>query len=58
MIIDLDLGKRKVNLSIRELEIENEKIAIKKYGKDGTSSGAALKDILGKVFSSKKTKKK
>ena len=58
MIIDLDLIKRKVNLSIKELEIENEKIAIKKYGKDGTSSGAALKDILGKVFSSKSTKKK
>ena len=58
MIIDLDLVKRKVNLSIKELEIENEKIAIKKYGKDGTSSGAALKDILGKVFSSKSTKKK
>ena len=58
MIVDLDLEKRKVNLSIKELEIQNEKIAIKKYGKDGSSSGAILGDILGKVFSSKKTKPK
>ena len=58
MIVDLDVGKRKASLSIKELEIEKEKIAIKKYGKDGTSSGAALKDILGKVFSSKKSSKK
>jgi len=58
MIVDLDKDKRKVNLSIKELEIQNEKIAIEKYGKDGSSSGAALKDILGKVFSSKKTDKK
>ncbi len=58
MIIDLDKEKRKVNLSIKELEIQNEKLAIKKYGKDGTSSGAVLGDILGKVFKSKKTKDK
>ena len=58
MIVDLDKDKRKVNLSIKELEIQNEKIAIKKYGKDGSSSGAVLGDILGKVFSSKKNKKK
>ena len=58
MIVDLDSEKRKVNLSIKELEIQNEKIAIKKYGKDGSSSGAILGDILGKVFSSKKTNPK
>ena len=40
------------------LEIHNEKIAIKKYGKDGTSSGRVLGDILGKVFKSKKDKDK
>ena len=28
-----------------------------KYGKDGTSSGQILKDVLGKVFKSNKTKK-
>ncbi len=58
MIIDLDKEKRKVNLSIKELEIQNEKLAIKKYGKDGSSSGAVLGDILGKVFKSKKNKDK
>ena len=42
----------------KELEIENEKIAIKKYGKGGTSSGQILGDILGKAFGSKKSKKK
>ena len=57
MIVDLDKEKRKVNLSIKELEKYNEKIAIKKYGKDGASSGRVLGDILGKVFKSK-TKKK
>ncbi len=58
MIIELDIEKRKLNLSIKELEIENEKRDIKKFGKDGSKSGAVLGDILGKVFSSKSTKKK
>ena len=31
---------------------------IEKYGKDGSSSGAVLGDILGKVFKSKKKKEK
>ena len=57
MIIDLDKDSRKVSLSIKELEEYNEKIAIEKYGKDGSSSGQVLGDILGKVFKSKKTKK-
>ena len=58
MIVGLDKEKRKVSLSIKELEIQNEKIAIKKYGKDGTSSGQMLGDILGKVLGSKKKKSK
>ena len=56
MITGLDKKKRKVSLSIKELEIQNEKIAIKKYG--GTSSGQSLKNILGKAFGSKKSKGK
>ena len=56
MITGLDLNKRKVTLSIKELEIKNEKIAIKKYG--GTSSGQSLKNILGKAFSKKSKNKK
>jgi len=58
MITDLDVGKRRVNLSIKDLEIQNEQRDIKKFGKDGSKSGAVLGDILGKVFSSKKAKKK
>ena len=56
MIVNLDKEKRKVSLSIKELEIQNEKAAIKKYGKDGTSSGQMLGDILGKVLGTKKKK--
>ena len=58
MIVDLDKEKRNASLSIKELEKYNEKIAIEKYGKDGSSSGAVLGDILGKVFKSKKKKEK
>ena len=56
MIIDLDVIKRKVNLSIKDLEIQNEKRDIKKFGKAGSKSGAVLGDILGKVFKSKDNK--
>ena len=58
MIVGLEKDKRKASLSIKELEIQNEKIAIKKYGKDGTSSGQVLGDILGKAFGRKKTTSK
>ena len=54
MIIDLDVASRKASLSIKELEEKNEKIAVEKYGKAGSSSGQVLGDILGKVFKSKK----
>jgi small subunit ribosomal protein S1 len=57
MVINLEKSLRKVDLSIKELEKHNEKIAIEKYGKDGSSSGQMLKDVLGKVFKSKKTEK-
>jgi small subunit ribosomal protein S1 len=57
MVINLQKSLRKADLSIKELEKHNEEIAIKKYGKDGSSSGQILKDVLGKVFKSNKTKK-
>jgi small subunit ribosomal protein S1 len=57
MVINLKKSLRKVDLSIRELEKHNEEIAIKKYGKDGSSSGQMLKNILGKVFKSEKAEK-
>ncbi len=58
MIVGLEKEKRKVALSIKELEIQNEKIAIQKYGKGGTSSGQMLGNILGKVLGKKKEKNK
>tara|TARA_Y100001970_G_scaffold279477_1_gene386910 strand:+ start:4940 stop:6682 length:1743 start_codon:yes stop_codon:yes gene_type:complete len=58
MIVGLDKEKRKASLSIKELELQNEKIAIKKYGKDATSSGQMLGDILGKVLGTKKKSNK
>ena len=58
MIVDLDKEKRKVGLSIKELEKHNEKVAIKKYGKDGTSSGRVLGDILAKYSARKRRRKK
>jgi len=57
MITNLDFKQRRVNLSIRALMKAEEAKLIKKFGKDGSSSGKVLKDILGKVFSSKKDKK-
>ncbi len=58
LLVSIDKLKRTVSLSIKELEIQNEKKAIEKYGKEGSSSGAVLGDILGKVFKSKKKKEK
>ena len=56
-IIALDKKQRKVQLSIKALEESEEAKLVKKFGKDGGSSGKVLKDILGKVFSSKKDEK-
>ena len=57
-LIELFEQQKQLAETIKELEEHNEKVAIKKYGKDGTSSGRVLGDILGKVFSSKKKKEK
>ena len=52
MITEIDLGKRKVALSIKALEEMQTKAAVKKYGSE--DSGASLGDILGKVLKKKK----
>ena len=52
MITEIDLGKRKVALSIKALEEMQTKEAVKKYGSE--DSGASLGDILGKVLKKKK----
>ena len=48
MILSVDTKNRSLNLSIKELEIKDEKEALSKYG--SSSSGASLGDILGSVL--------
>ena len=56
MLTELDLGKRKISLSIKALEEKLTKEAVKKYG--STDSGALLGDILGPLLKKKKKPKK
>tara|TARA_B100000575_G_scaffold204461_1_gene165976 strand:+ start:7194 stop:8894 length:1701 start_codon:yes stop_codon:yes gene_type:complete len=48
IIISLENKTRSINLSIKELEIQDEKEALSKYG--SSASGASLGDILGSVL--------
>jgi len=51
MIISIDNKTRIINLSIKEIEIREEKNALSKYG--SSDSGASLGDILGSVLNKK-----
>ncbi len=48
IIISIDNKSRSLNLSIKELEIQDEKEVLSKYG--SSDSGASLGDILGSVL--------
>ena len=48
IILSIDSKSRTLNLSIKELEIQDEKEALSKYG--SSTSGASLGDILGSVL--------
>ncbi len=48
IILSIDSKSRTINLSIKELEIRDEKEALNKFG--SSSSGASLGDILGSVL--------
>ena len=48
IILSIDSKNRAINLSIKELEIQDEKEALSKYG--SSASGASLGDILGSVL--------
>ena len=48
IILSIDNKTRNLNLSIKELEIRDEKEALNKYG--SSTSGASLGDILGSVL--------
>ncbi len=52
MIISLDIKNRTINLSVKEIEVQDEKEALSKYG--SSSSGASLGEILGTVLNKKK----
>ena len=51
IILSIDQKTRTLNLSIKEIEIIDEKEALSKYG--SSDSGASLGDILGSVLKKK-----
>ena len=53
MIISYDKKSRKINLSIKDIEINEEQKALHKYG--SSDSGASLGDILGDALNKKKS---
>ena len=52
MIISIENKNRLLNLSIKQIEVDEEKNALTKYG--SSDSGASLGDILGSVLKKKK----
>merc|ERR1711991_141783 len=56
-IIDLDLESRKIKLSVKAAQIDEEKSLIAKFGEGATKSGATLKGIFEKAIGGKKKKK-
>ena len=55
MMVGVDKTARRINLSIKALEISEEKAAVAQYG--STDSGASLGDILGAVLKAKREEK-
>ena len=57
-ITELDFETRKIKLSVKAAQIDEEKSLLKKFGAGATKSGATLKDIFGKALGKKKRIKK
>ena len=57
-ITELDLVKRKIKLSVKAAQIDEEKSLVAKFGEGATKSGATLKGIFEKALGRKNTKKK
>ena len=57
-IIELDTQLRKVRLSVKSAQIDEEKSLIAKFGAGATKSGATLKGIFEKAIGKKKKKEK
>ena len=56
-ITELDLKNRKVKLSVKAAQIDEEKSLVAKFGEGATKSGATLKGIFEKALGRKVTKK-
>ena len=57
-ITELDFKTRKVKLSVKAAQIEEEKSLMKKFGANAAKSGATLKGIFEKAIGEKKKEKK
>ena len=57
-ITELDLGSRKIKLSVKAAQIDEEKSLIAKFGEGATKSGATLKGIFEKAIGKKGKKEK
>ena len=57
-ITELDIDNRKVKLSVRAAQIDEEKSLIAKFGEGATKSGATLKGIFEKAIGKKNKKEK
>ena len=57
-IIELDLEARKIKLSVKAAQIDEEKSLIAKFGKGATKSGATLKGIFEKAIGKKGNEEK
>ena len=57
-ITELDLDNRRIKLSVRAAQIDEEKSLIEKFGEGATKSGATLKGIFEKAIGKKKENKK
>ncbi len=57
-ITELNYETRKIKLSVKAAQIDEEKSLIAKFGEGATKSGATLKGIFEKAIGSKKNKKK
>ena len=56
-ITELDLNSRKIKLSVKAAQIDEEKSLIAKFGEGATKSGATLKGIFEKAIGKKPKKK-
>ena len=57
-ITELDIKSRKIKLSVKAAQLDEEKSLIAKFGEGATKSGATLKGIFEKAIGGKKKEKK